>query len=107
MSFAISVLLIVAVFIFADRLGKIMIGRFVIDSPTYVDFIKSMLRSTYALIIVTSSCWMIFGEAAQYTVMFSTSMLITFARLDYQDLEEDYGDFRKALIELRDNNADL
>ena len=103
----ISIALVVMIALFADRLGKIMIGRFVIDSPTYVDFIKSILRSTYALIIVTSSCWMIFGEAAHYTVTFATCMLITFARLDYKDLEEDYGDFRKALIELRDNNADL
>ena len=103
----ISIALVVMIALFADRLGKIMIGRFVIDSPTYVDFIKSMLRSTYALIIVTSSCWAIFGDASYYTLTFSTCMLITFARLDYKDLEEDYGDFRKARWEVRDKDADL
>lgn len=98
MSFLISIAIVVLVSLFADHLGKVLLGKFLLHSSTYAEFIRSMKRSTYSLIAVTVAFWFIFGEVSHYFLTFSTMLLFTFARLDFRDIEEGYEKFHQEML---------
>jgi hypothetical protein len=47
---------------------------------------------------VCFAIWLVFGEASVFAIAYFASILIGFARLDFQDARENYDEARKTIL---------
>jgi len=97
-TFLTNVAILFVVYLLADFFSKVMIASLIHNNVTFVDFVKGMQRQVYIILVVGFLVWFFYREASTYSIFFFICFLINFARLDYNDAEENYAEAREVIL---------